>query len=727
MEFHEFLEKEQDSILTRILLSARLLEPATLRQAIIEKNQTQENFPLAQFLIRQRYLKMSDYSKIMVEVRKEAEKIYQEQGGKIVEEETMRYHTSSQNNTNSSSEQLQEISLANISKAPANKKNVLGTSNAKKNITETQSTGATQTTNRKTNPPTIKKSVSASTTTVTKAESVPVSSNNFATQEENQENIQSAGLQLKDLQSNHPVQGARLGAYEILEEIARGGMGIVYRARQIYMNRIVALKVLLAGGSAKESEIKRFRQEAESAGSLQHPNIVSIYEVGEQNGIHYFTMDFVEGDTLQILMKKRGTRIKNFVKILIKVADALEHAHQHNVIHRDIKPANIIVSEEGEPKLMDFGLAKKQDVGEALTEKGSTLGTPYYMAPEQIMNKETDCRADIYSMGVILYEILAHRLPFSATTLAELYHKVMDEDPIFPNKFNRKVDDNIMAICLKAMSKKPENRYNSAKELCEDLERYLNDEPVEAQLPNMIHIFSNKIKKMGAKAWITFGLIFLLLSSGIIVLLQYWIANPQIQKKIELDALILEGNGLLKEKKWPQALAKFKEALQRNAKCKEAYLGCGDANLQSKKIQEAILQYNEAIRIDDKMLDAYLGRGKAFQEQKEWDKAIKDLNWIVQNSTKDLQSNFKLLETYYTLGQVYEQKKIGDSINKAFESYQKGEEIKKYILMEAEKYIKSFQFNQALECYTAILKVIPNDNAALNGWQKTKSFISEQK
>ena len=269
--------------------------------------------------------------------------------------------------------------------------------------------------------------------------------------------------------------------YRIVKEVGRGGMGIVYKAFDTRMNRPVALKILLTGSSASDVEIRRFKREAESAGGLNHPNVVSIYEIGECLGYFYFTMEFIEGETLDALIKRKFNR-KKLLQIMEKVARALAHAHERNIIHRDIKPSNILISSEGEPKITDFGLAKKMGSTTALTQSGTTVGTPFYMAPEIAASKEKpDARADIYAMGVILYEILTGHPPFTAESLMELYRKIMEEEPPSPSRENAKVDEEIEAVCLKAMAKDRKYRYPSAQEMADDLVRYLHRKPVLAR------------------------------------------------------------------------------------------------------------------------------------------------------------------------------------------------------------------------------------------------------
>jgi serine/threonine-protein kinase len=281
-----------------------------------------------------------------------------------------------------------------------------------------------------------------------------------------------------------PAPGAMVryfGDYELLEEIAHGGMGIVYKARQRSLNRIVAIKMILAGQLATEAEVNRFRTEAEAAGSLTHPNIVSIYEVGAHQGHHYYSMPFVDGRSLAQLVESGSWRPgdgQEAARLLVQVARAVQFAHEAGILHRDLKPGNILINAEGQPCIADFGLAKRVTGGGSLTLSGHMLGTPSFMAPEQASGKSRRpaAAADIYSLGAVLYYLLTGRPPFVADSPLDALLLVLESEAVLPRAINPLVPGPLEGICLRCLEKAPENRYPSAGALADDLERFLKGE-----------------------------------------------------------------------------------------------------------------------------------------------------------------------------------------------------------------------------------------------------------
>ncbi len=273
------------------------------------------------------------------------------------------------------------------------------------------------------------------------------------------------------------------GDYELLEEIGRGGQGVVFRARQKSLNRTVALKVIGLGQWATKAHLKRFRMEAEAAASLDHPCIVPVYEIGERDGSCYFSMKFVEGGQLDEVIRRTPMSIRQAAELIAKVARTVHYAHEHGILHRDIKPGNILLDAKGEPHLTDFGLARLVESESSVTHTLEVLGTPSYMAPEQASGETAKLTSgtDVYGLGAVLYQLLTGHPPFAGGTTYETIRLLLNTEPRQPRLWNRKVDRDLSTICLKCLEKDPQRRYSSALALAEDLERWLKHEPIRAR------------------------------------------------------------------------------------------------------------------------------------------------------------------------------------------------------------------------------------------------------
>jgi serine/threonine protein kinase len=271
--------------------------------------------------------------------------------------------------------------------------------------------------------------------------------------------------------------------YELLEELGRGGMGVVYRARQISLNRIVALKMVLRGDMASTADLARFRTEAEAAARLDHPGIVPVYEVGDFEGQPYFTMKYVAGTTLAHRLAEGPLTARETAQLLAPVARAIHYAHTRGVLHRDLKPSNILIDTEGRPHVSDFGLAKRVEAEINLTLSGAILGTPAHMAPEQAAGTRGKLgpTSDVYSLGTILYHMLTGRPPFQAASPVDTVLLVLEQDPLPPRLVNPRADRELEMIALKCLQKPQDLRYESAKLLADDLEAFLADEPTAAR------------------------------------------------------------------------------------------------------------------------------------------------------------------------------------------------------------------------------------------------------
>jgi WD40 repeat protein/tRNA A-37 threonylcarbamoyl transferase component Bud32 len=321
--------------------------------------------------------------------------------------------------------------------------------------------------------------------------------------------LQSTGVSSSTGESSIATFGLKLryfGDYELIEEIGRGGMGIVYRARQVSLNRLVAVKVLLHGEFSDPAFVGRFRTEAEAAAQLNHPNIVPVYEVGEHQGQHYFSMRLIEGCTLADLIARSNRAVLEIVippasrqdqatiaGLVAKVARAVHFAHQHGVLHRDIKPHNILLDDLGEPHLTDFGLAKLLEQDSGLTHSLSVLGSPSFMAPEQAAGqaRHLTTAADVYSLGAVLYALLTGSAPFQGSSPIDILRQVCEAEPARPTVLNSDVDRDLETICLKCLEKDPARRYGSAEDLADDLQRWLHHVPILAR-PVSLLAYTNK-------------------------------------------------------------------------------------------------------------------------------------------------------------------------------------------------------------------------------------------
>ena len=273
----------------------------------------------------------------------------------------------------------------------------------------------------------------------------------------------------------------RFGDYDLLEKIAHGGMGVVFKARQMSLNRTVALKMISAGEFAGPDEIERFYVEAEAAARLDHAGIVPVFDVGCHQGRHYYSMAFVDGKSLAERIHDAPLPPRQAALVVQQLATAIQVAHDQGIIHRDLKPGNVLMDEREQPRITDFGLAKRVTGGSGLTMTGVVLGTPSYMPPEQTTGSPADAAADIYALGGVLYATLTGSPPFAGSTQVDTILQVLHDEPVPPRKRNRRIPRDLEAICLKCLEKKASDRYQSATELATDLGRFLAGEPIQAK------------------------------------------------------------------------------------------------------------------------------------------------------------------------------------------------------------------------------------------------------
>jgi len=336
-----------------------------------------------------------------------------------------------------------------------------------------------------------------------------------------------------------------LGDYELLEEIGRGGQGVVFRARQKSLNRTVALKVIGLGQWATKAHLTRFRREAESAASLEHPCIVPIYEVGERGGTCYFSMGLVNGGQLDAVAKREPMPIRHAAELIAKLARTVHYAHERGILHRDIKPGNILLDTKGEPHLTDFGLARLVETESTVTRTMEVLGTPSYMAPEQAVgnNAQVTCATDVYGLGAVFYQLLTGHPPFAGGTTYETIKLLLDTEPRQPRLLNPKVDRDLSTICLKCLEKDSKRRYSSALALVEDLEHWLNHEPIQARHIGIFARGGKWVQRNPTSALLAASLIALIAAAG-------WILSKSelIQQPVTTGVAVLPFENLGDEK-----------------------------------------------------------------------------------------------------------------------------------------------------------------------------------
>jgi serine/threonine-protein kinase len=292
------------------------------------------------------------------------------------------------------------------------------------------------------------------------------------------------------------------GPYELIREIGRGGMGVVYEARQKGLDRSVAVKMILAGQLASPELVRRFQTEAKAAGRLRHSNIVHIHDVGQFNGQDFFAMEYIEGQSLAQRIKQGPIDISAAVRLLATVARAVEHLHQQGIVHRDLKPSNILLDSDGQPYVTDFGLAKVFADGADMTATGAIAGTPSYMAPEQASPRRSEITqaTDVYSLGAILYELLTGEPPFHAETTFDTLMAVLGGDPLMPRAIDPRIPRGLELICMKCLAKTPRDRYESAAALADDLDRFARGEVLAVRPPTVAQRFWSWVRRQPALA-----------------------------------------------------------------------------------------------------------------------------------------------------------------------------------------------------------------------------------
>lgn len=396
----------------------------------------------------------------------------------------------------------------------------------------------------------------------------------------------------------------KFGEYELIEEIARGGMGVVYKAQQKRLNRTVALKMILAGTLASNVEVKRFYTEARAAAALDHSGIVPIYEVGEQAGQHFFSMAYVDGESLESRLRNGPLPPRDAAELLHAIAEATHYAHTKGIIHRDLKPHNILLEREGKPKITDFGLAKRIDSREGMTNTGDILGTPSYMAPEQARGELSAIAAttDIYALGAIFYAMITGRPPFQAGSLPETLRQVSEQEPVPPSLLNPDIPQDLETICLKCLEKDPRRRYASSLDVADELQRFLRGEPILSRPVSHVERGWRWCRRNPIQAALIAAVLFSVVAGGS----AWWnhqrarqaTQQAELQGKFEdyMDAIELKGEFLQKVDTTVDALSLLDQQMAENARRRlhDAFLAAIEQAIAQPRLSPADVQRIQA-------------------------------------------------------------------------------------------------------------------------------------
>jgi serine/threonine-protein kinase len=395
----------------------------------------------------------------------------------------------------------------------------------------------------------------------------------------------------------------RIPGYEVEDVLGRGGMGIVYKARHLSLNRSVALKMLLAGVYAGLEQRERFLREAEAIAGLRHANIVQVHDVGDHDGRPYFTMEYVEGGSLAQQLSGAPQPIGQATGLLATLADAVQVAHEGGIVHRDLKPANILLAADGTPKIADFGLARHFDGGPALTLSGARVGTPSYMAPEQAVGKAHAIgpAADIYALGALLYEMLTGRPPFRGETAAETELQVIYQEPVPPSRLNARVPRDLDTICLKCLDKDPQRRYATAAALAQELRRFQRGQPITARPASLLERTGKWLRRNPTQsATLVASLLFLVM----LVIASLWLVVQQAHQRDAVGADLREVAALQQQARWPEARGALERA--------EARLGGGGPDDLRARLGRARRDLDLVTRLDAIRLQRVTRGGLAF-------------------------------------------------------------------------------------------------------------------
>jgi serine/threonine-protein kinase len=476
-----------------------------------------------------------------------------------------------------------------------------------------------------------------------------------------------------------PAHPQEVAGYEILGVLGRGAMGVVYKARQRGLKRLVALKMILAGEHAGPRELARFRTEAEAVAQLQHPNIVQIYEVGEQDGRPFFSLEYVDGGSLAKTIAGTPQPPREAARLVEVLARAVACAHARGVIHRDLKPANILLTRDGTPKITDFGLAKRLEAGSGQTHTDTILGTPSYMAPEQAEGQARDvgAHADVYALGAVLYELLTGRPPFKAATVLETLEHVRSREPVAPTQLQPRVPRDLETICLKCLQKDPHRRYPTAAELAEDLRRFLAGEPIQARPvtgPERLWRWCRRNPRVA------------LLSAAVALVVVVWaVTSSVLAWRLQLEQDATERARLDADAQAARALANERLAQANEQLAKQnAVRAAKNASVARTKHQVAVARLVQL----GEQLEGKLRGGRSAAQLAPAARALREdvLNLLRQTMVamaQDLEgsdvTSFGMVATHQQMGDLL--RKLGQG-QKALRQYQQGTEVVKAVVAQ---------------------------------------------
>lgn len=433
-----------------------------------------------------------------------------------------------------------------------------------------------------------------------------------------------------------------IGKYEIVSELGRGGMGVVYKVKQPGINRVLVLKTLLSNISSDPVSVKRFHKEAQMISTLQHPNIIPIYDFGEENGFPYFVMQFIEGIDFQELIDKNTCERDELLQILVKVAQALDHAHKKGIVHRDVKPANVFLDKDNNPYLADFGLAKMSDKSSSLTQSGAIIGTPFYLSPEQVRGhrKNIDHRTDVYALGIILYKVITGQFPFVDNQFSALYKKILQDMPIAPRKIDREISKELNFICLKTIAKNADDRYQTAESFAQALQSYLAGEKQNIGKEHMA--FVTKLWWNAHKKTVTIAVAVCI--SAIAMLTWWQTSKYQTSETAKRERIYYSVYDLLRAKKYDLALQKISTIKSRDSRLIALKARIYQLTGKTKQAQQLFAKALQ--NRDNEVLFLY---AQFLYDTHDYQKALKYTNYIIKNAADTAK--------YYRLrADIYEKK-----------------------------------------------------------------------